>query len=68
MRAILAAHQAAAHPTTTHAASSAAQHAAQAAQAVRELHLPVDNELFMLLLGVAIGWGIAAVLRGMFGR
>jgi hypothetical protein len=66
MRAILAAHQAAAHPTTTtRAASSAAQ---QAAQAARDLHLPVDNKLFMLLLGVAIGWGIAAVLRGMFGR
>jgi hypothetical protein len=64
MRAILAAHQAA-HPTTTRAASSAAQ---QAAQAARDLHLPVDNELFMLLLAVAIGWGIAAVLRGMFGR
>ena len=64
MRAILAAHQAAAHPTTTRAASSAAQ---QAAQAARELHLPVDNELF-LLLAVAIGWGIAAVLRGRFGR
>jgi hypothetical protein len=65
MRAILAAHQAAAHPTTTRAASSAAH---QAAQAARDLHLPVDNELFMLLVAVAIGWGIAAVLRGMFGR
>ena len=63
MRAILAAHQAA-HPTTTHPASNAAQ---QAAQAARDLHLPVDNELF-LLLAVAIGWGIAAVLRGRFGR
>jgi hypothetical protein len=65
MRAILAAHQATAHPTTTHAASSDAQ---QAAQAARDLHLPVDNQLFMLLLAVAIGWGIAAVLRGRFGR
>jgi hypothetical protein len=64
MRAILAAHQAA-HPTTTHVAGSAAQ---QAAQAARDLHLPVDNELFLLLLAVAIGWGIGAVLRGMFGR
>ena len=65
MRAILATHQAA-HPTTTRAASSAAQ---QAAQAARDLHLPVDNELFLLLLvAVAIGWGIAAILRGMFGR
>ncbi|HEY2959002.1 MAG TPA: hypothetical protein VGM21_12465 [Actinomycetota bacterium] len=63
MRAILAAHQAA-HPTTTHPASNAAQ---QAAQAAKDLHLPVDNELF-LLLAVAIGWGIAAVLRGRFGR
>jgi hypothetical protein len=65
MRAILAAHQAAAHPTTTRAASSAAQ---QAAQAANDLHLPVDNQLFMLPLAVAIGWGIAAILRGMFGR
>jgi hypothetical protein len=64
MRAILAAHQAAAHPTTR-AASSAAQ---QAAQAAKDLHLPVDNELFVLLVAVAIGWGIAAVLRGRFGR
>jgi cell division protein FtsX len=65
MRAILAAHQAAVHPTTTRVASSAAQ---QAAQAARNLHLPVDNQLFLLLLAVAIGWGIAAVLRGRFGR
>jgi hypothetical protein len=65
MRAILAAHQAAAHPITTRAASSAAQ---QAAQAARDLHLPVDNQLFLLLLAVAIGWGLAAILRGMFGR
>ena len=64
MRAILAAHQAA-HPTTTHPASNAAQ---QAAQAAKDLHLPVDNELFLLLVAVAIGWGIAAILRGMFGR
>jgi hypothetical protein len=53
------------HHETTHAASNAAH---QAAQAARNLHLPVDNELFMLLLAVAIGWGIAAILRGMFGR
>jgi hypothetical protein len=65
MRAILAAHQAAAHPTTTHAAGNAAH---QAAQAAHDLHLPVDNELFLLLVAVAIGWGIAVILRGMFGR
>jgi hypothetical protein len=64
MRAILAAHQAA-HTTTTHAAGNAVH---QAAQAARELHLPVDNELFLLLVAVAIGWGIAAILRGRFGR
>ena len=64
MRAILAAHQAT-HTTTTHAAGNTVH---QAARAARDLHLPVDNELFLLLVAVAIGWGIAAILRGMFGR
>src|SRR6266508_3849328 len=44
MRAILATHQAAAHPTTTRAASSAAQ---QAAQAARDLDLPVEVGLIV---------------------
>jgi hypothetical protein len=56
----------AAHHAATHNTASNAAH--QAAQAARELHLPVDNELFLLLVAVAIGWGIAAVLRGMFGQ
>lgn len=65
MRAILAAHQPA-HTTTTHAAGNAAH---QTAQAARDLHLPpVDNQLFILLVAVAIGWEIAAIPRGMFGR
>ncbi|HEY2959698.1 MAG TPA: hypothetical protein VGM21_16045 [Actinomycetota bacterium] len=64
MHRFLAAH-AAAHTTTTHAASNAAH---QAAQAARDLHLPLDNDAVMLLLAVAIGWAIAAILRGMFGR
>ena len=40
----------------------------QAAQAARDLHLPLENDAVMLLLAIAIGWGIAAILRGMFGR
>jgi hypothetical protein len=57
MRAIVTAHQAA-RATTTHAAGNVAR---QAAQAARDLHLPVDNELFLLLLAIAISWGIAAI-------
>jgi hypothetical protein len=55
----------AAHHAATHPASNAAH---QAAQAARHLHLPVGNEVFLLLLAIAIGWGIVAILRGMLGR